>query len=796
MKKILLASLFCILNSVLLFSQNLNVTLASTYTYSTGTIANICGWKSPVDGKEYALVGAHTGLSIVDVSNPSVPSEIVLINGPSCLWREIKTYGNYAYVTSECGNIGLQIVDLTNLPATNLTTATWTPTINTTTLATIHALHIDTAKGKVYLYGSNVGNQGAIIADIKTNPMAPVYKGSYDNRYIHDGYVRNDTLYACHIYDGDCEMVDVTNPVSGVSIGDVQTPGLFTHNSWLNANSKVVFTTDEVSDSYLTSYDISNPSNIFELDRIQSNPGSNSDVHNTHIIQKSGAEYAVTSWYNDGFTIVDVTRPDNMVQVGNYDTEPTVSGSGEDHDWGVYPFLPSGIIVASDMENGLFVCAPTYIRACYLEGTVTDCNTNAPLNNVNVTIQVTNPQSNSNTDVTDFAGKYAEGVPLAGTYQVIFSRTGYITDTDTVVLSNGVVTLDNFTLCPLPVFAYSGKIFDNSTSVGIPSAFVSVYDANSRWDTITDANGNFTIPTMFNGNYSVASGKWGYKTNCTAPQAITSTSAPFSMGLNKEIYDDFMWDYNWTISGNIVKGIWERAVPVGFYNSQGAPVNPSADVTNDCGDVCYANGNHGITGLDMGSTLLTSPVFDLSAYTNPYLYYSRWKYLPWNTNTDTVVITLSNGTNTATLEKLTYISPGNGQWVNKNYKISSLLSPTSSMSFTVRVTNNSGKDIIGALDRFFIVDSANSAVNEPTMNEEVNVFPNPSADGKFTVQSSGFNVEGIEIDNIFGEKVTRSVIPNAVRNLTIDLSNQPNGIYFIKLTTDRGIINKKIILNK
>ena len=54
-------------------AQNFNLTLASTYTYSTGTIANIGGWKSPVDGKEYALVGAHNGLSIVDVSNPAAP---------------------------------------------------------------------------------------------------------------------------------------------------------------------------------------------------------------------------------------------------------------------------------------------------------------------------------------------------------------------------------------------------------------------------------------------------------------------------------------------------------------------------------------------------------------------------------------------------------------------------------------------------------------------------------------------------------------------------------------------------
>src|ERR1019366_6286799 len=229
----------------------------------------------------------------------------------------------------------------------------WTPTINSQTLSSIHSLHVDENKGKVYLYGSNIGQQGAIVADVNSTPMAPVYLGYYDDRYIHDGYVRNDTLYACHIYQGDCEIVDMTNPAAGVSLADFQTPNLFTHNSWLSKNSKTVFTTDETTNSFLTAYDISNLNNISELDRIQSNPGSNRYVHNTQILQKSGAEYSVTSWYTDGVVVVDVTRPANMVEVAHYDTSPADSSAQENSDWGVYPYLPSGTIVASDIENGL-----------------------------------------------------------------------------------------------------------------------------------------------------------------------------------------------------------------------------------------------------------------------------------------------------------------------------------------------------------------------------------------------------------------------------------------------------------
>lgn len=331
------------------------------------TLANLWGWANPNDGKEYALVGNSKGMSIVDVSNPKNISEVVQINGPSSEWREVRTYDHYAYVTTEGGG-GLQIVDLSQLPSKNLTVTSWTPTIKDksgkdTKLSSIHALQID--NGKIYLYGSNIGNKGVVIADLKSNPMAPVYLGNYENGagrdiYVHDGYARNDTLYAGHIFAGYCEIVDLRNPAKGVSLANFQTPGKFTHNTWLSRNSKVCFTTDEVDDSFLAAYDISNLNNISLLGKIQSNPGSKSVVHNTYIIQKNEIDYAITSWYKDGVTIVNTSDPRRLVQVGNYDTSP-LSGSGMNGCWGVYPYLPSGIILASDIQEGLFVLDAKYV---------------------------------------------------------------------------------------------------------------------------------------------------------------------------------------------------------------------------------------------------------------------------------------------------------------------------------------------------------------------------------------------------------------------------------------------------
>lgn len=782
-------------------SQNLNLNLVGQLSYGSEELSNIWGWTDTADGKEYALVGAADGLSIVDVSTPASPVEIVKIPVPAssqgCTWREVKTWGNYAYVTTECGTMGLQIVELTNLPATNLNVATWKPVINGDTLETIHALHAD--NGKVYLYGCNVGNGGVIIADVVTNPMVPVYLGSYDLKYIHDGMVLDDTLYAGHIYDGECAIVDCSNPASPNLLASFQTPTKFTHNTWLSSDRKFCFTTDENADSYLGAFDISNLGNISETDRMQTNPGSGAVVHNTYVIQKGGADYAVTSWYTEGLTITDVSRPHNLVQVANYDTYTGPSG-GFNGCWGVYPYFPSGTIVASDIQTGLKVFAPNYVRGSYLEGTVTNCSTSAPVSGVNVTLQLANPNSNGHWDITDFQGKYEVGVAVPDTYLVVFSKMGFFSDTDTVVLASSVVNIHNVQLCPLPTFSFTGLIFDNSTSAGIPNAKVSIYNSLIRWDTVTNASGNFTIPNMFSGTYSIASGKWLYKTGCVSGQNITSSTGAFSMGLNKQIYDDFIWDYGWTVSGNASSGIWERGEPLGTFDFNNQPVNPDNDITSDCGLDCYVTGNKGTSAsdddVDGGTTLLTSPVFDLSSYTEPYVFYSRWKRISFNSS-DTVIIKISNGNTTATLENLTASSSGNATWVNRNYKISNYVTPTANMTFIIQASDL-GNDNTNeaALDKFYILDSTGNGMNEFANGVKVQVSPNPFSETATLriINLPGWQAGGLITDyelkvyDMFGRQINIETIRNP-DSFVICRESEVAGIYFYRIvSSERGVI--------
>jgi len=411
------------------FAQ-LNMTFLGKLTYSNN-LASLWGYAA--NGKEYALVGAYGGLSIVDVTTPASPTEVQFVATNSSSWHEIKTWSHYAYVVNESGG-GMLIVDLSNLPNA-VTYVNFTG--GALNLNTGHTLWID-EHGICYVNGSNIANGGVVFLDLNTDPMNPTYLGQYSSDYVHDCYVRGDTMWTSEIYQGWFRVINVSDKSNPILLGQQSTPGNFNHNAAPSNNGKYLFTTDEVTNSFVTSYDVSDLSNITELDRFQANPGTSSIGHNVHV----KGNFLVIAYYRDGVIIADATHPDNLIKVGYYDTSP-LTGSGYNGCWEAYAFLPSGNIIAADIEQGLFVLSATYKQACYLTGTVTDYSTGAVLNGVTVTIV----NATDATTTSNLSGVYATGYVTKGKYSVTFSKTGYWTKTiANVSLKSGVNTLLNTTL--------------------------------------------------------------------------------------------------------------------------------------------------------------------------------------------------------------------------------------------------------------------------------------------------------------------------------------------------------------
>ena len=785
MKKIYLA-LLAVSISLTAFGQK-NMTLVGTLPYPGSQLSNIGGFVDTL-GNEYALVGHEFGLSIVDVTNPATPTQVAQIPGIQSIWREVKVWGRYAYVTTEGGG-GLQVIDLRNLPGLNLPVKQWAPSIPgpNQQLNSIHALHID--NGFVYLYGSNVSNKGIIIGNL-TDPWNPTYAGMYDVRYVHDGYVRNDTVWAGEVYDGYFMAIDVSNKANPVEIQGQNTPNNFTHNTWLSDNGQFLFTTDEVDNSWLAAYDVSNTANIKFMDKIQSqNPGSQSIVHNTHILN----DYAISSWYKDGVVITDGHRPQNLVNVGWYDANP-LSGGGYGGVWGVYPFLPSGNLVVSDMGLGLFVYTPTYVRACYLEGNIVDSVCFTPLSGVQVSIQAL-----SILDSTDINGDYKTGTPDAGTYSVTFSKPGYNSKTvNGVILANGQLTTLSVQLFTPTAVNISGIVKDSNAVTPVPNIQVNVFNGNNSYNMTTDNMGNYTKCAVIPGNYDWIAGAWGYQTVCDNNVLINSPNADLGIELDTAIYDDFAFNYNWTVSGNAASGTWVRDIPLGT-NNNGVDCNPGVDVNNDCSDKCYVTGNAGgqpgDDDVDDGFTTLTSPTFDASGFIDSHISYYRWFYNGGGNGglgDDTLTISLSNGQTTVPIETITVNTPNNSTWVNKVFKISNFITPTATMNFVARIADQaiSGHLVEGGIDKFEVMEGP-AGLDESAfiLKNHIAIFPNPF-NGTTTVSylMDASKNAVLRVTDITG-RITEEVQLSSTEGSVAIGSGYANGMYFVQLVNGQKISN-------
>ncbi|MEK7255147.1 MAG: choice-of-anchor B family protein, partial [Bacteroidota bacterium] len=722
--------------STLAFSQ-LNMTLTDHIDYGVDC-SNIWGWVDPDDGMEYALVGVSTGLSIVSLADPYNVVEVGFIPDVNSSWREVKAYDHYAYAVTEGGG-GVLVVDLHDAP-NSFTYTHWSPSIPELgggTLNRIHALFIDEF-GYLYLNGATgLNSGGVIIADIHTDPANPVYVGHAPAIYCHDSYARNNILFTGDIYAGQFSVYDVSDKSNVQLLAKQTTPYAFTHNLWLNDASTVLFTTDEKANAPVASYDISDLTNIKELDQFRpiATLGTGVIPHNV----QTWNDYVVTSYYTDGTIIIDGSKPDNLIEVGYFDSFVN-DPNGFHGVWGVFPYFPSGLVVASDIENGFYCYEVNYVRACWLEGKVTSSATSLPINGASVHIESTQ----ANQAATGADGLYKTGQAIPGTFDVVVSAVGYTSKTVQAVLENGILTILDVQLDPLSSFSVSGQAVRTTDNAPVPGATIFA-DGTVDFSATADANGNFTFPGIFGGTYTLYAGAWGYKAEVISNFTVDNTTQPVTIFLEPGYQDEFILDFGWTKSSTASTGAWERGEPVGTTNGNGGnqvQVAPNFDVTTDLGDQCYVTqnglpgGSAADTDVDNGVVTLTSPIMDLSSYANPVMHYQAWFFNAGGSGTpnDNLTVKVTNGTDVVTLETVTQSA---SQWrPETSFELASLLPLTSTMQVIFETGDYQPGHLVEAAVDAFSIENAQAGAPAAFFTTSSNSGCAPFT-VQFTDQSTG-----------------------------------------------------------
>ncbi len=341
---------------------NKNITLLGrSHRYSA--YSNIWGYTN-AQGKEFALLGASTGLSIVDISNPRQPVEVAFVPGPGpTLWREIKTWSHYAYVVTESTTpseyTGIQVVDLLNLPQVSYFSVYW-PGVSAS-MARAHSVSVDAA-GYLYIQGGTATfGEGALSGGIRVfslaNPEAPAPVGLYAERYVHDSFVKDNLLFNSNIQNGGrVDILDITDRAHPKFLTSITYPNGASHNSGTTEDGNYLITTDESSGRTVKFWDIrvlwdSDPTNDNNIELVAEYIGHPAQIaHNVHV----KGDYAYISHYVEGVKVLDISNPRAPIEIGSYDTYPQV-GSGFAGDWGVFPYFASGNFVVSDIQTGLYV---------------------------------------------------------------------------------------------------------------------------------------------------------------------------------------------------------------------------------------------------------------------------------------------------------------------------------------------------------------------------------------------------------------------------------------------------------
>ena len=665
-------------------------------------------WGFEKNNREYALVGLQNGFSIVDINNASEPEELFFVEGVNTTWRDVKTFQERAYVVND-NSMGMLIVDLSNLPMA-IDTVTWTGGLwqgDTIVHENAHNIFID-ENGIAYLCGTN--DESTLMLDLNENPTNPPIIGRYDDEYVHDLFVRNDTMWTAQIYAGNFAVVDISDKENYVVLATQTTPNNFTHNLWLSDNGKYLFTTDEKGGSFITSYDVSDLNNIEEIDRYQSSYGMGVIPHNVFVKDN----FLIASYYRDGVRILDATYPYNLIEVAYYDTSPFSPATGFQGCWGVYPYLASQKMIASDRQEGLVIFDADYQQAAYVEGTVTNVETNAPLANVQITI---NDSLNYPT-TTDFSGFYATGFAESGTYSLTAEVYGFETQTIEVDFVNGELINVDIALEPIEPFTLNVQVTNIFTGENVSNAPIKVSHEPLGFSTNTNENGTATLDLFYFDDYEIQIGKWGFRTQIIN-QFFDENNAFVEINLIPEYYDDFALNLGWAVSSDAWNGIWERAVPLGVEFIEGF-TTPLNDIDSDLGDFCYVTGNEGgiNNNVNEGTTILQSPIMDLSNYTNPILSYYRYCYFQ-ATSDDDFVAKIDNGIETVILETVQDGDTTEATWHQASFNLAEHIALTENMRFFVEVSDLSGipRVVDASFDGFRVSESATA----PTANFTSNI---------------------------------------------------------------------------
>ncbi|MCG3167670.1 MAG: hypothetical protein POELPBGB_03464 [Bacteroidia bacterium] len=307
------------------------------------------------NGKEYGVIGSTLGAHIFDVTDAQNIHPVLTIpaasQGSSVVNRDYDFYNGYLYMVGDQAGARFQIADVSFLPDS-------APIVydSDSLFSRAHTITVDAPTARLY---ANGGSHEMNIYDI-SNPAQPTLLLNCTSlpvwsaiQYVHDCYAQNDTVY-CHAAQRGLfvmDFSDIQNPQLLGSVTQYPQQG-YNHSGWLHKDGIMYAQADETHGFDVKIFNVSNLSDITLIDTIGSGISEEFSVPHNVVFRDN---FLYVSYYHDGLYIFNCSEPENIFISGFYDTCTLPDTANYRGNWGVYPLLPSGKILASDMQNGFYV---------------------------------------------------------------------------------------------------------------------------------------------------------------------------------------------------------------------------------------------------------------------------------------------------------------------------------------------------------------------------------------------------------------------------------------------------------
>jgi choice-of-anchor B domain-containing protein len=339
---------------------------------ANNTANDVWGYVSP-SGREYAIIGFRKGTGFADVTDPDDAFVVDYIDGGGVneVWRDMAVYREYAYIVSDDNGVGIQIADLSRIDEGIVTLAATTHI--DMGFKSAHNVFINEDSATLYLAIPNTSGGVGITAVSLAVPTDPVFAGIWGPAGVrcHDlqvvtypagHFLMGREIAFCFAESEGVMIVDVGDKENMFFLRSVSYPNQrYTHQGWLSADYRHLFVGDEADeeddpDVTTTTTYVLDVEFLLQAKYLTAfTNGKDSIDHNLMV----RGDLLFEANYTTGLRVFDVSDVEDVVEVGWFDTYPSTDARAFIGAWGVYAGLPSGTILVSDTQRGLFVLDAT-----------------------------------------------------------------------------------------------------------------------------------------------------------------------------------------------------------------------------------------------------------------------------------------------------------------------------------------------------------------------------------------------------------------------------------------------------